>query len=170
MAQQRYSEEAAREILKRATEVQLKESDFSDEHLHQMAQELGISEHALVLAKEQYLTEQTVASKPVVDEDDDLRELGITPEIRAQFEKHRRRDFYNHFSIYAVMSVFFLLIDIFSGSGWWFFWPMMGWGIGLAIHAVSTFVMVLDRDEYEEELIKWHTKRVKRRRRIKQVS
>ena len=170
MAEKRYSEDAAREILKRASDVQLKESDFSDSHLEQMAQELGISENALVLAKEQYLAEQAqppTATPVDATADDDLSGLGITPQIRQQYELHRKREFLSHLAVYGVMGIFFFLINLFSSpESWWFFWPMLGWGIGVAIHAINTYVTVLDKDDYEDELIKWHTKRVKRRRKL----
>jgi hypothetical protein len=27
-------------------------------------------------------------------------------------------------------------------GGWWFYWPLLGWGVGVAIHVVVTFVPV----------------------------
>jgi len=33
-------------------------------------------------------------------------------------------------------------IDWLTGGGWWFYWPMLGWGVGLAIHGMSVFVKV----------------------------
>jgi len=26
-----------------------------------------------------------------------------------------------------------------TGSGWWFYWPLLGWGIALAAHAYRVF-------------------------------
>ncbi len=34
-----------------------------------------------------------------------------------------------------------LFMDLAAGGGLWFYWPLMGWGIGIAVHAIVTFVM-----------------------------
>ena len=51
------------------------------------------------------------------------------------------RTFYSHFAIYTAVIVMLLFIDLASGGGLWFYWPLMGWGIGIAVHAIVTFVM-----------------------------
>ena len=39
-----------------------------------------------------------------------------------------------------VLSIFFYLINFLSSPGeWWFYWPMLGWGLGLALHYVKIF-------------------------------
>ncbi len=51
------------------------------------------------------------------------------------------RGFYNHLLIYVVVNVFIFAIDWFSEPGeWWFFWPLLGWGIGVAVHGLNTFL------------------------------
>jgi hypothetical protein len=27
-----------------------------------------------------------------------------------------------------------------SATGWWFYWPLIGWGVGILIHGWFTFV------------------------------
>jgi hypothetical protein len=46
------------------------------------------------------------------------------------------------------------IIDWATGDGWWFYWPLFGWGMGVALHALGVFV--LDRAfgaEWEERKI-----------------
>ena len=31
------------------------------------------------------------------------------------------------------------LINLLAGGSWWFFWPLIGWGIGLGVHALNVF-------------------------------
>jgi len=26
-----------------------------------------------------------------------------------------------------------------TGGGWWFYWPLISWGIGLGVHALGVF-------------------------------
>ncbi len=32
-----------------------------------------------------------------------------------------------------------LVINVLVGGGWWFYWPLIGWGIGLGVHALAVF-------------------------------
>jgi len=51
-----------------------------------------------------------------------------------------KKAFYRHLSVYLVMSVFFFLVNYLSSPGvWWFYWPMLGWGIGVAMQYVKVF-------------------------------
>lgn len=49
------------------------------------------------------------------------------------------RDFYGHLGIYAVTIAALFVVDLLSGSGWWFYWPMLGWGIAVAFHGWDVF-------------------------------
>lgn len=49
------------------------------------------------------------------------------------------RAFYTHLTIYALVNFVLMLIDIATPGGPWFFWPLLGWGLGLAMHAAQTF-------------------------------
>jgi hypothetical protein len=41
-----------------------------------------------------------------------------------------------HLLVYACVNSFLFVIDILTGSGLWFYWALLGWGIALAVHAV----------------------------------
>jgi hypothetical protein len=38
----------------------------------------------------------------------------------------------------AVMIVLFI-IDMLTGKGLWFYWPLLGWGIAVVAHALKVF-------------------------------
>ena len=65
-----------------------------------------------------------------------------------------RRDLYTHASVYTVINVLLFLLDSFTPGGPWFFWPLFGWGIGLASHTVGViFGELWDGKEREEAAI-----------------
>lgn len=50
------------------------------------------------------------------------------------------KKFYSHLGTYLVLGLFFFILNAITSFGqWWFYWPMLGWGIGIGIHAVKTF-------------------------------
>ena len=64
-------------------------------------------------------------------------------EIKYQKAKKRveaLRGFYIHLTVYVVVNLILFSINmIVSPDSLWFFWPLMGWGVGLAFHALSVF-------------------------------
>ena len=48
--------------------------------------------------------------------------------------KRRKAAFYRHLSSYIIVNGALLLMNTFSPGSWWFQWPAIGWGIGLAFH------------------------------------
>jgi len=59
---------------------------------------------------------------------------------RAKRRVDLLKSFFIHFIVYISVILMLLFIDIADGEGWWFFWPMLGWGIAVAIHAAVVFV------------------------------
>lgn len=60
------------------------------------------------------------------------------PMARARKRVRRLRDFYVHVAIYVVVIGGMAVLNwIFSPTFWWVAFPAVGWGIGLAAHAVS---------------------------------
>lgn len=54
----------------------------------------------------------------------------------------KKKAFYAHFSTYLVMGAFFLILNTVTSPGhWWWYWPMLGWGIGVGIQYLNTFGM-----------------------------
>ena len=67
---------------------------------------------------------------------DDLRK-------KAKKRVEAKKGFYIHFGVYAACSIFFVLLNYLTGDGnrgdWWFFYPVLGWGLGVAIHYITIF-------------------------------
>lgn len=48
---------------------------------------------------------------------------------------------YIHASIYVAVILLLVFIDVLSSPGTiWFHWPMLGWGLAVAIHALAVFI------------------------------
>jgi 2TM domain len=54
----------------------------------------------------------------------------------------KKLKFQKHLGVYCVMAAFFLILNLVTSPGeLWFYWPMLGWGIGLAIQYLNAYVL-----------------------------
>lgn len=59
---------------------------------------------------------------------------------KAAKKVRAKKEFYNHLATYVVMGVFFFLLNAVTAWGsWWFYWPLLGWGIGILFHYIDVF-------------------------------
>ncbi len=58
---------------------------------------------------------------------------------RAEQRVKELKSFYSHLVIYVVVMVVLFFVDYQDRGNWWFYWPLMGWGIAVAIHGFNTF-------------------------------
>ncbi|MCP3968948.1 MAG: 2TM domain-containing protein [Rhodobacteraceae bacterium] len=66
---------------------------------------------------------------------------------RARKRAKKKLEFYNHVIVYAVVNGFLFAINLFTSPGYlWAVWPLMGWGIGLALHGVTVFLRTDDEE------------------------
>jgi hypothetical protein len=61
-------------------------------------------------------------------------------ETRARRRVGLKLGFYTHLLVYVLVNLGLLAISSASGRGNWHVWPLLGWGLGLAIHGIVTFV------------------------------
>ena len=65
-----------------------------------------------------------------------------TARKRAEKRVEDIKGFYIHLGVYLTVNAMLFLIDLVaSQDSVWFYWPLLGWGIGVAIHA---FVLVTE--------------------------
>lgn len=66
--------------------------------------------------------------------DDDARYRQVKERVEAL------KGFYAHLAVYAIVILGLFLINLATdGADWWFYWPLLGWGAGVAIHAAVVF-------------------------------
>ncbi|MFC1863451.1 2TM domain-containing protein [Thermodesulfobacteriota bacterium] len=110
-----YKSDEVDRIIRRA--LQLKRDEMiSHDDLVDMAKELGLDSQTLETAIEQ---EQQAF--------DYLK----TRKVRII---RRKAKFHRHLWSYIIVMGALILINIFTPGPWWFQWPVLGWGIGLALH------------------------------------
>ncbi|MFP2962050.1 2TM domain-containing protein [Myxococcus sp. 1LA] len=124
-----FSQEEAAEIIREATTRALAGKDvdraLTREDLLAMAREMGVSEAAV---------ESVIAGRAGRDK-----------------AKRRLRRAYlglaSHATSYTIVIGGLTLIDLASGSAWWVQYPAIGWGMGLAFHAMGTLSAALRQSE-----------------------
>ena len=69
--------------------------------------------------------------------------LQDTPEYkRAKARVEALKGFFVHLSIYLVVNLFLLTLNLLTTPDrLWFYWPLLGWGIGLTIHGIVVFAL-----------------------------
>jgi hypothetical protein len=81
-----------------------------------------------------------------------------TDEVR-QLARKRADDlkgFFTHLGVYLIIITGLFCIDLVSGPGWWFFYPGIAWGVGLAIHGLVIGVgRVFDENWTERKSQEW---------------
>jgi hypothetical protein len=93
------------------------------------------------------MTETTTVERPreTAPADDDA--------YRAAKERAEMlQGYYIHLLVYVTVNLGLFLINVVTrgeGGTWWFYWPMLGWGIGVLIHTLVTFGGVFN-DEWRE--------------------
>jgi hypothetical protein len=84
--------------------------------------------------------------------------MNETPEMykRAYTRKKKRLNFYRNLIAFVIINTALIIINLLTSPGHlWFYWPMLGWGIGLAFQAFSTFGSFSPiAGEWEERKIK----------------
>jgi hypothetical protein len=76
--------------------------------------------------------------------------------MRAKKKVDDIKGFYWNLLSYCLVIPFLIFINLMTSSAYlWFWWPMLGWGIGLAFHGFGVFGNnLLFGNEWEERKIK----------------
>ena len=61
---------------------------------------------------------------------------------RAQRAARVKMAFYVHLAVYLFVNALLIAINLLASAGrLWFQWPLLGWGIGVFVHAIVAFVL-----------------------------
>lgn len=67
------------------------------------------------------------------------RRLEIIRLVVALRRKDAVKGFWIHFAAFVLVMPLLLIINVVASPGWWVQWPFLGWGIGVAVHALAVF-------------------------------
>ena len=76
--------------------------------------------------------------------DPGLRRSAEQAAMQAAYRRAHKRVraiqvFYAHLTVYVGVNLMLFFVDIFTGTGIWFFWPVLFWGGAIALHASIAF-------------------------------
>ncbi len=122
-----FTPEEAEEILRRALQRQ-SETGISREDLLSAAREVGVSDQALLEAADEVERGRS--------------ERAVTERLRAE----KRASLVSHATVYAVVSAGLFLLNLATNMAtvtdqvprWWSLFPLVAWGIAVAVHAVRS--------------------------------
>lgn len=81
-----------------------------------------------------------IVERMQVSKNQDMTDSRSRAEKRARKRAKEIRDFVGHLGSYLSVIFVLLVINLLtSPDSLWFYWPMLGWGIAVAIHAINTF-------------------------------
>jgi len=128
-----YSKEEVDRIIRRA--LRLKKVDsVTHQELVDTAREFGIDPQTLEAA---------------IEED---KEVFKKEKARRTRLLRRKARFHRHLWSYIIVIGALLLINITTSGPWWFQWPALGWGIGLALNFKAAY-FPLEKDMASEDSV-----------------
>ncbi|MBI5917105.1 MAG: 2TM domain-containing protein [Bacteroidetes bacterium] len=79
--------------------------------------------------------------------------------LKAKKRVKAKKEFYQHLMSYAIVNGFLMALNLIVSPGYfWFIFPLLGWGVGLAFHYVDVFGIpgfdILSKEWEERELEK----------------
>ena len=61
---------------------------------------------------------------------------------RAAKRVEAKLEFYRHLAIYIAVNILLIIINLVTSTETlWFIWPLLGWGIGIAVHAIQVLII-----------------------------
>jgi len=133
MPERTYTDEQVREILRRAVERSEGTGGIDREDLLAAAADVGIDAEAVHTA--------------IVELE---RESELKEEI-AKLRRERRRSLGSNFGTWAIVSSGLFGIDWATGGGWWFYWPLGGWGLLLLLELKGLLLANPSKDQEQAE-------------------
>lgn len=65
----------------------------------------------------------------------------VNPYEKAKKRVEEKLGFYTHLAIYLLVNAILVVVNLTqSPHDRWFYWPLLGWGIGLFFHGMGVFV------------------------------
>lgn len=142
-----YDSEEVNRIIRQALEFE-KRDTIGHQELMETARELGIDSKKMEAAIKQ-------------ETDGNNREAA-----RSSWLKRKHSKFHAHLWSYAIVNGALFLINLMTPGPWWFQWPVLGWGIGLAFDYRQAYFPT----EYQvEKGIRWALIRQKKMGLLKKV-
>ena len=145
-AGRRYSDAERDEILRRAIAEQEGSDEITHEELVDAAREIGID------------PAKVEAAAAAISKERGQREEETEDEALVRVEVTRRRArFGRHLLTYLIVNGALVAMNLAAGGTFWAIWPILGWGLGLALQAARA--LPGPSDEEREQILRRVSKR-----------
>jgi hypothetical protein len=135
-----YSEEQVDQILRYALARKTNGQALTRQQVYEIASEMNISETDFLASVQEWQSQQLVC-----------KEL-------AEFDKYKKKSFQSNVLKYAIVNSFLVALNLLtSGKIGWAVYPLLFWGLGVALDAWVTYQP--ESEEYEKKFQKWLRKR-----------
>lgn len=135
MSDKTFNAEQVRKILEMAVE-----------HEHSMGD--GMTQRELVAAGRELGMQPERIEQAIVALE---RQEPVQAEV-ARIQARRVRRLKSHAVTFALVNLVLFGINVLTGGVWWFFWPLLGWGLGLALQSKGVLMPDDERDRRKAEL------------------
>lgn len=123
-----------------------------------------ISRYAIITARNVHVAETSeyfTVKLPILTKQVGIMETTFNDETENSYYKAQRKveeikGFYGNFYSWILVNLGLMVLNLVTYPDYlWFFWPLVGWGVGVALHAMSVFnLMPFMGADWEERKIK----------------
>jgi hypothetical protein len=131
-----YNEEQVQQILHKAIARKGARQDLTRDQVREIAADLGISDTDFAIAEQEWLNQS------------------VQDRERIVFDTYKKKKFRDHLLKYALVNAFLIGINLLTSNNVsWAFYPLLGWGLAVALDAWATYQT--DSTEYEKQFEQW---------------
>jgi hypothetical protein len=134
-----YSEEQVDQILRYALAKRTNGQNLTKQQIYEIASDMGVSEADFLAAVQEWQSTQAVRKEQV------------------EFDKYKKKSFKSNVLKFAIVNSFLVALNLLtSGHIGWAIYPLLFWGLAVALDAWVTYQT--DSEEYEKQFQKWMQK------------
>lgn len=131
-----YSEEQVDQILRYALAKRTNGQNLTKQQIYEIASDMGVSETDFLSAVQEWQSKQVVRKEQV------------------EFDKYKKKSFQSNLLKFGIVNSFLVALNLFtSGSIGWAIYPLLFWGLAVALDAWVTYQT--ESEEYEKQFQKW---------------
>lgn len=139
----KYSNVEVEQILKIALQKRQNNDSISADNIYEIAKELNIDK------------------SPVQSAINDFENNIDINKLREEFVKKRRKRFFEHLTTFCAVNSFLVILNLLtSHTISWSVFPLLGWGLGLFLNAMST--LVYKEEDFQKFYLNLQRKRSKK--------
>jgi len=131
-----YSEEQVDQILRYALAKRTNGQNLTKQQVYEIASDMGVSEADFLVSVQEWQSKQSIRKEQV------------------EFDKFKKKSLQSNFLKYAIVNSFLVALNFFtSGKIGWAIYPLIFWGLAVALDAWVTYQS--ESQEYEKQFQKW---------------